>query len=51
VATETFGPAPGDAVSGFGETLLGLDKRGQILELWVSDAMGFHTPSTWWIGD
>jgi len=44
VATESFGLGPGDAVFGFGETFLGLDKTGQTLDLWVSDAMGAHTP-------
>ena len=44
VATETFGIGPGDAVYGFGETFLGLDKTGQTLDLWVADAMGAHTP-------
>ncbi|HEX8132945.1 MAG TPA: glycoside hydrolase family 31 protein, partial [Actinomycetes bacterium] len=44
VATETFGTGPGDAVYGFGETFLGLDKTGQTIDLWVSDAMGAHTP-------
>jgi alpha-D-xyloside xylohydrolase len=43
VATETFGTGPGDAVYGFGETFLGLDKTGQTIDLWVSDAMGAHT--------
>jgi alpha-D-xyloside xylohydrolase len=44
VATETFGIGPGDALYGFGETFLGLDKAGQTIDLWVSDAMGAHTP-------
>jgi alpha-D-xyloside xylohydrolase len=44
VATETFGIGPGDAVYGFGETFLGLDKTGQTIDLWVADAMGAHTP-------
>jgi Galactose mutarotase-like len=50
VATETFGIGPGDALyptatrDGFGETFLGLDKAGQTIDLWVSDAMGAHTP-------
>jgi Glycosyl hydrolases family 31/Galactose mutarotase-like len=44
VATETFGIGPGDAVYGFGETFLGLDKTGQRIDLWVADAMGAHTP-------
>jgi hypothetical protein len=44
VATETFGIGPGDAVYGFGETFCGLDKAGQTIDLWVSDAMGAHTP-------
>jgi alpha-D-xyloside xylohydrolase len=44
VATETFGIGPGEGVYGFGETFLGLDKAGQTIDLWVSDAMGVHTP-------
>jgi alpha-D-xyloside xylohydrolase len=41
VATETFGIGPGDAVYGFGETFLGLDKTGQTLDLSVADAVEF----------
>jgi alpha-D-xyloside xylohydrolase len=44
VATETFALAPDAAVYGLGEGFVGLDKRGQTLELRVSDAMGAHTP-------
>jgi alpha-D-xyloside xylohydrolase len=44
VATETFCIGAGDAVYGFGETFLGLDKTGQTIDLWVADAMGVHTP-------
>jgi hypothetical protein len=40
VATETFGIGPGE----LGETSCGLDKTGQALDLWTSDAVGAHTP-------
>jgi alpha-D-xyloside xylohydrolase len=43
VATETFSLPPGHCVYGFGEGFIGLDKRGQTIDLHVSDAMGVNT--------
>jgi alpha-D-xyloside xylohydrolase len=44
VAVECFGLSMDEGIYGFGETFLGLDKRGQTIDLTNEDACGAMTP-------
>ncbi len=44
VAVENFDLAPDEKIYGFGEHFLGLDKRGQTIDLDMADALGVITP-------
>ena len=47
LATENFSLAPGEAVYGFGEKFIKLDKTGQTIDLDTDDAMGVMTPRSY----
>ena len=47
LATENFSLAPGEAVYGFGEKFLKLDKTGQTIDLDTEDALGVTTPRSY----
>lgn len=47
VATENFALSPHEAIYGFGEKFLKLNKVGQTLELYAADGIGTGTPRTY----
>jgi alpha-D-xyloside xylohydrolase len=44
VSVESFDLRPGEAIYGFGETFIGLNKAGQTINLMLSDSWGTTTP-------
>jgi alpha-D-xyloside xylohydrolase len=47
LATECFSLTPGQAVYGFGEKFIGLNKAGQVIDLCMTDALGVTSPRSY----
>ncbi len=47
IASESFDLRPGEAIYGLGEQFIGLDKRGQTIELNMMDALGVTSPRSY----